>query len=153
MPEFDDPNLFAIESDEDAEWIRSLVRVGYQIEKARKGKPRARADREARPEAARFMTENQLCALLHVGRDAVRRFRRDRLDPLPAMKVGRRYVYDPDAIRRWAERHAERAARPKRPPIRPAARSWRPPWNQVRAVVGGGPRSGAARRTGRAGRT
>jgi hypothetical protein len=123
--DMDNPDMLMVEEDRDVEHLRDLARRWYQLTKA--GRGLARRAREAREESRTYMTETQACALLHVGRDAPRRFRRQPIDPLPALKIGRRYVYDPATVRRWAERAAERAARPRPRLVMVRARKWPSP--------------------------
>ncbi len=67
----------------------------------------------ARPPSAP-LTEDELCNYLSLSREAVRKMRRDPVDPIPCFKAGRRYLNRVDEVERWARRQAERA--------RPAAR-------------------------------
>lgn len=55
-----------------------------------------------------LLTEEQLCRLFRVSRDAVLRFKRDPLDPIPFLKLGRRYLFELDAVLRWARRQGEK---------------------------------------------
>ncbi len=118
MPVFDqdDPDLFAIESDDDIEWLRSVARKWRRV--ALGGRGRARRQREAMAENGELLTEAQVCALLHVGRDAVRRFRKLAADPLPCGSAGRRNLYDRAKVVAWMERWAKRKLEPtgRRPP-------------------------------------
>ena len=61
---------------------------------------------DAMPES--LLTEEDICALLRVSREATKKFRRDPVDPIPHMKAGRRYLYDKTKVLKWAERNAER---------------------------------------------
>ena len=83
----------------------------------------ARAVREARPEASRYMTEAQVASLLHVDRCAVRKFRGAPIDPLPARKAGRRFLYDPKEVDSWMRRQADRSTPPRHRPARGRARA------------------------------
>jgi hypothetical protein len=51
---------------------------------------------------AAFLTEDEFCARYRVSRDAARTLRRDALDPLPCLRVGRRFLYDPKQVEAWA---------------------------------------------------
>ena len=66
------------------------------------------------------LTEDQLCEVLHVSRESLLKCRRLKEDPMPAMKVGRRYLYDLGKVLEWAERQAQKPAfrRPLRRRIR-----------------------------------
>lgn len=55
-----------------------------------------------------LMTEEEACDFLRVSREAIFKFRRDQVDPIPCFKAGRRYLYDPSEVLRWAKRQAER---------------------------------------------
>ena len=55
----------------------------------------------------RFLTEEEFCARYRVSRDAVHRFRTDSDDPVPCIRVGRRYLYDPAKVEAWAARRAK----------------------------------------------
>lgn len=56
-----------------------------------------------------FLTEEEFCARYRISRDGAYRLRHEPLDPLPCIKVGRRYLYDPGKVEAWAERRAELA--------------------------------------------
>lgn len=59
----------------------------------------------------RLLTEAEVAKYLRVSRDAIRRFRRRELDPIPCMKIGRRYLYDVVEVRRYGQKQAHRAYR------------------------------------------
>ena len=69
-----------------------------------------------------LLTEAQLCAALHVSREAVLRLRRDPVDPIPCMRAGRRFLYDLERVKAWMERRAGRA----RPRVTRRPGRWRP---------------------------
>ena len=56
-----------------------------------------------------LLTEAETSRFLRVSRVAILKFRRDPVDPIPCFKIGRRYLYDPAEILRWAKRQAARA--------------------------------------------
>ncbi len=56
----------------------------------------------------RLLTEEEVCELLRVSRDAISKFRHDRLDPIPCFRAGRRWLYDREKVLRWAARAAKR---------------------------------------------
>lgn len=58
-----------------------------------------------------LLTEQEACELLRVSREAILKFKRDSLDPIPFLKAGRRYLYDEAEIMKWAKRNARRAAK------------------------------------------
>lgn len=55
-----------------------------------------------------LLTEAEISAFLRVSREAILRFKRDRVDPIPCFKAGRRYLYEPSEVLRWAKRQATR---------------------------------------------
>ena len=57
-------------------------------------------------------TEAEAMRFLRVSREAMLKFRRDSLDPIPHAKVGRRYLYDLRKVLAWAERRAVRERYP-----------------------------------------
>ncbi len=59
----------------------------------------------------KLLTEVELCELLRVSREAVLKFRRDTVDPIPHFKAGRRYLYDEGEVLKWAKRSAGRATK------------------------------------------
>lgn len=56
-----------------------------------------------------LLTESEVCTFLRVSREAVLKFRRCTVDPIPCLKAGRRYLYDALEVTKWARRQAERA--------------------------------------------
>ena len=58
-----------------------------------------------------LLTEEEICELLRVSREAILKFKRDPIDPIPCFKAGRRFLYDQNQVLRWAKRHADRALR------------------------------------------
>jgi len=69
-----------------------------------------------------LLTEEQLCQALHVSRRSVWKFRTDRDNPLPFMRLGGKHVYDLEEVRAWAKRRAQirparRKVRRRLPPI------------------------------------
>ncbi len=58
--------------------------------------------------AESLLTEEEICTLLRVSREATLKFRRDPVDPIPHMKAGRRYLYEKTKVLKWAERNAKR---------------------------------------------
>ena len=57
---------------------------------------------------AQFLTEEQVIELCHSSRFAMKRFRERSADPIPHVKIGRRFLYDPRALHKWLERQARR---------------------------------------------
>ncbi len=88
----------------------------------RSGKEALRALRDDFRERFDLMTEAEVAAFIQVNRDAVRKFRRQKIDPLPCGKPGRRYLYDREAVWRWATREAERTQARVNAPRQPAQR-------------------------------
>lgn len=62
-----------------------------------------------------LLTEAELAKLLHIGRNTLTRLKRDPVNPIPCLKVGRRYLYDLNKVKAWMARNAERDLRPARP--------------------------------------
>lgn len=58
----------------------------------------------------KLLTEEEACDFLRVSRDALAKFRRDKADPLPFMKAGRRYLYLESELISWAKRQARRSS-------------------------------------------
>ena len=56
----------------------------------------------------RFLTEEEACQLLHISREAMLKFKRDPVNAPPALKVGRRYLYDIEKLITWAEKNFKR---------------------------------------------
>src|SRR5262245_63109388 len=81
--------IHTIETEQDLEWLQNLA-----------ARLLRRRHRE-RPEGAP-MNEQELCAYLDVSREAVRKMRAHPVDPLPALKVGRRWLYKQEDVERWA---------------------------------------------------
>jgi helix-turn-helix protein len=63
------------------------------------------------PGGQRLLTEEEAAGFLRVSREAILRLKRDEVDPIPCYKVGRRYLYDPKEVLRWARRRADRVHR------------------------------------------
>jgi hypothetical protein len=84
---------------------------------ALQGKAGLRRRRAEFRERFGLMTEAEACAFLQCGRDAIRRYRRDSLHPIPALPVGRgrvrarRYLYPVDGLFAWLERARDRELR------------------------------------------
>jgi hypothetical protein len=55
-----------------------------------------------------LLTEEEACKFLRISRVGILKRKRDRIDPIPCYKVGRRYLYEPGEVLRWAKRQAER---------------------------------------------
>jgi len=55
-----------------------------------------------------LLTEAEVADFLRVSREAILRFKRDGVDPIPCFKAGRRYLYEPGEVLRWAKRQATR---------------------------------------------
>ena len=55
-----------------------------------------------------LLTEAEVAGFLRVSREAILRFKRDAVDPIPCFKAGRRYLYEPSEVLRWAKRQAVR---------------------------------------------
>ncbi|MGH7754075.1 MAG: hypothetical protein ACREN5_14815 [Gemmatimonadales bacterium] len=56
-----------------------------------------------------------MCARLSVSRKAVQRFRQDPVDPIPCLKVGRRFLYRVEEVEGWARRRARVGVRARSP--------------------------------------
>ena len=55
-----------------------------------------------------LLTEAEAADFLRVAREAILRFKRDGVDPIPCFKAGRRYLYEPAEVLRCAKRQAVR---------------------------------------------
>ena len=55
-----------------------------------------------------LLTLDEISSLLRVNRESIRKFMKAE-DPLPFMKVGRRYLFNPEKVFRWAERQGKRS--------------------------------------------
>ena len=53
------------------------------------------------------LTMDGLCAVYHVSHEAVLAHIRRRDDPLPAMRFGRRWLFDQERVEKWLERQAK----------------------------------------------
>lgn len=62
-----------------------------------------------RPTRKELLTEAEASQFLRVSREAVLRFKRDPVDPIPCYKAGRRFLFDAAEILKWAKRQAQRA--------------------------------------------
>ncbi len=63
----------------------------------------------------RLLTNKELQELLQVSDDTIRKYRRDKFDPLPFMKVGQKeYRYDLSKILKWLDRQGRRIETPER---------------------------------------
>jgi excisionase family DNA binding protein len=58
-----------------------------------------------------LLTEKEACEFLRISREAILKFRRDMKDPIPYLKVGRRYLYEESEVVKWAKRNARRAGK------------------------------------------
>ena len=56
----------------------------------------------------KLLTEKEVVDLLRVSQEAIKRFRELADFPIPHYKVGRRYLYDGEAVLSWAEENAKR---------------------------------------------
>ena len=65
-----------------------------------------------------LLTEAEIADFLRVSREAILRFKRDRVDPIPCFKAGRRYLYEPSEVLRWAKRQATRVQKKYQQPFR-----------------------------------
>lgn len=59
-------------------------------------------------DAELFLTEEEVCEWLHISREGLLRLKRDKLDPIPARKYGRRFVYLESEVKKWGERQYRR---------------------------------------------
>jgi len=59
-------------------------------------------------EEEKLLTEDEICEWLHISKECLLKLKRDPLDPLPYMKVGRRFLFDPEKVTKWGERQAKR---------------------------------------------
>jgi len=66
-------------------------------------------DVESIKAAKRWMTLRDLCEAASVSHEAVARWVRDEVDPLPAMRFGRRWLFDAATVERWMTRRASRS--------------------------------------------
>ena len=57
----------------------------------------------------KLLTEKEICEFLRVSREGIKRFKRDLTDPIPFLRAGRRFLYDPSEVLKWARRQARRA--------------------------------------------
>lgn len=56
-----------------------------------------------------YLTEEQVIQLTHSSRFGLKKFRNRDHDAIPFLKMGRRYLYDPEKIEAWMEREAHRS--------------------------------------------
>lgn len=56
-----------------------------------------------------LLTEKEVMGLLKISPSTLYRLRKQKVDPLPFLKIGGGYRYDGAQIRRWMERQAQRA--------------------------------------------
>jgi hypothetical protein len=63
----------------------------------------------------RFFKEAEICQILKVCRSAIYKYKFGIPDPIPFLKVGRRYLYDLEKVCRWAQREAARVQRERQP--------------------------------------
>ena len=56
----------------------------------------------------KLLTEVECAKYLRINRNSLKKFRNQRQDPLPYLKVGRRILYEPDKVVKWAARSAKR---------------------------------------------
>lgn len=66
-----------------------------------------RCDSEARNR--KLMTNAELCAALRVSHETLLKYRTQEEDPLPALRCGRRWLYDWRKVEKWLERQGKRA--------------------------------------------
>ena len=50
----------------------------------------------------KLLTEDEVARLLRVSREAILKFKRDKLNPIPCLRVGRRYLYEECEVLEWA---------------------------------------------------
>ena len=58
-----------------------------------------------------LLTEEEACKFLRISREAILKFKRDTVDPIPHLKAGRQSLYEESEILKWAKRNARRAAK------------------------------------------
>lgn len=68
-------------------------------------------------QAESLMTLSEVASYLRVNRDTVTRMRKDRLDPIPYLRVGKQIRFDKNAVIAWAERRAREDGGADAPPM------------------------------------
>ena len=61
-----------------------------------------------------LLREEEACRLLRISREAILRFKRDQVNPIPHLKVGRRFLYEEHEVIGWAKRSAKRDSQGRR---------------------------------------
>ncbi len=56
-----------------------------------------------------LLTRREAARYLRVSLDGLDRFLRDPVDPLPGLRAGRRWLFRPADLEKWAERAGKRA--------------------------------------------
>ena len=57
-------------------------------------------------ELEHYLTEQQVVEITHTSRSTLKKFRCREEDPLPYLRIGRRYLYDRKALDLWMRRQA-----------------------------------------------
>jgi hypothetical protein len=55
-----------------------------------------------------FLTTAQLCERLHITKYGLLAARRQKIDPMPYLRIGRKILYDEDEVFKWMQRQAKR---------------------------------------------
>lgn len=60
-----------------------------------------------------FWTLKDLCEHASVSHEAVLRMLREPVDPMPALRMGRRWLFEPAKVVAWMKRRADRSRKPR----------------------------------------
>ena len=70
--------------------------------------------RTASSAKAELLTRKELARFLHVSTDAVDKYVRDKADPLPVLRFGRRHLFDREEVLNWMRRRSQPARKRRR---------------------------------------
>ena len=58
-------------------------------------------------ELEHYLTENQVVEITHTSRSTLKKFRNRKEDPLPYLRIGRRFLYDRKVLEKWMGNQAK----------------------------------------------